>query len=107
MSENKFVGVWHIYEMEQWEEDYCNMEVQAYIEVKPDFTGKFQFGLVSGWMDCELDDERLEFTWVGNEECDEAQGSGWLKLKDEKTLQGKIKFHEGDSSLLMARRVEG
>lgn len=26
-----FVGTWHIYEMEMWDEDYFNMEVQAYI----------------------------------------------------------------------------
>jgi hypothetical protein len=25
----KFVGTWHIYEMEMWDEDYFNMEVQA------------------------------------------------------------------------------
>lgn len=26
-----FTGTWHIYEMEAWDEDYFNMEVQAYI----------------------------------------------------------------------------
>lgn len=24
-----FTGEWHIYEMEQWDEDYFNMDVQA------------------------------------------------------------------------------
>ena len=26
-----FTGTWHIYEMEAWDEDYFNMDVQAYI----------------------------------------------------------------------------
>ena len=28
-----FTGTWHIYEMEAWDEDYFNMEVQAYIRI--------------------------------------------------------------------------
>ena len=30
----KFEGTWHITAMENWDEDYFNMEVQAYIEVQ-------------------------------------------------------------------------
>jgi len=48
----------------------------------------------------------LEFTWAGNDECDEAFGSGWLELKDTKTLHGKIKFHQGESSTLVARMAK-
>ena len=29
----KFTGTWHIYEMSMWDEDYFNMEVQAYIQI--------------------------------------------------------------------------
>jgi hypothetical protein len=36
--------------MELWDEDYINMEVQAYIEVRSDNLGNFQFGLVSGYL---------------------------------------------------------
>ena len=32
--------------MEQWGEDYFNMEVQAYIKIEPAMMGCFQFGLV-------------------------------------------------------------
>lgn len=103
----KFEGTWHIYEMEQWDEDYFNMDVQAFIKIASKGTGNFQFGLVSGQLDIdEIDgDGRLEFTWSGSDECDEAFGSGWIALKDENTLKGKIKFHEGDSSKFMARRA--
>jgi hypothetical protein len=30
-----FIGTWHIYEMSEWDEDYFNMETQAYIEIEP------------------------------------------------------------------------
>lgn len=78
-----FTGTWHIYEMEAWDEDYFNMDVQAYIRIDPNNLGVFQFGLVSGGLDGKLvdsaDGERFEFTWEGNDECDPACGSGWIR----------------------------
>jgi hypothetical protein len=50
----KFEGIWHITEMENWDEDYFNMEVQAYIEIDERGSGDFQFGLVTGAIDGEL-----------------------------------------------------
>ncbi len=105
----KFEGTWHITEMELWDEDYLNMEEQAYITVTKRCTGEFQFGLVFGMLDGEVvkdgETERFEFTWEGNDECDRAFGSGWLKAKGKATLEGRIAFHEGDSSLLTAERA--
>lgn len=105
----KLSGTWHIYEMENWDEDYFNMEVQAYIEINERGAGDFQFGLVTGQIDGEIvkdqSGEKLEFTWEGGDENDEASGSGWLRLKDKNTLEGKIKFHGGDSSLFSAKRA--
>ena len=100
-------GTWHIYEMEAWDEDYFNMEVQAFIEIMPKYTGHFQFGLVRGSLDMdEIDgDGRMGFTWNGADENDEASGGGWLKLKDKNTLEGKIKFHQGDRSTILAKRA--
>lgn len=106
----KFAGTWHIYEMEMWDADYFNMEVQAYIKINSQGLGDFQFGLVSGQIDGEVvregSDERFEFTWEGNDECDPASGSGWVRLKDKNTMAGKIKFHLGDSSKFLARRAK-
>jgi hypothetical protein len=102
----KFEGTWHITEMENWDEDYFNMEVQAYIEIDERGYGDFQFGLVTGQIDGEVVKDKLgekvEFTWDGSDENDEASGSGWMRLKDEDTLEGKIKIHGGDSSLFLA-----
>lgn len=79
------------------------MEVQAYITLNQGGAGDFQFGLVAGGLDGEFvrggDTERFEFTWEGNDECDEVSGSGWLRLKSADEVEGSIKLHGGRFSL--------
>jgi hypothetical protein len=105
-----FVGLWHITEMEEWDEDYFNMDVKAFFHVKEGGLGSFQFGLVSGQLDGEIEkaagQERFFFTWDGMDEMEPMSGSGWLVLKTPNTLEGKIKLHLGDSSMLWAKRVD-
>ncbi|MDY7013523.1 MAG: hypothetical protein SVX43_07925 [Cyanobacteriota bacterium] len=105
-----FNGRWHITEMSQWDEDYFNMEVQAYLEINPGGLGEFQFGLVWGQLDgreTKIERETIySFSWEGNDECDPASGSGWCKLKDGNTLEGEIQIHRGDSSTFIAERAE-
>lgn len=105
-----FTGTWHIYEMEMWDEDYFDMEVQAYIRIDPNKSGDFQFGLVSGEIDGKvvkcLNGKRFEFTWEGNDECDPASGSGWVKIKEKDLLEGEIRIHNGESSGFMARKAK-
>lgn len=102
-------GTWHITEMEMWDEDYLNMEVQAYIRIEERGTGDFQFGLVSGSIDGHVEqvgsDPRFTFTWEGRAEMDPVSGSGWLKPVGEEEAKGMIKFHLGDRSRLTARRA--
>jgi hypothetical protein len=106
----KYEGVWHILEMDMWDEDYFNMEVQAYIRIGSNGIGDFQFGLVSGGLDGEVvktgNLERFEFTWEGQDEMDPASGSGWLRLSGKDKARGRIKFHLGDSSEFHAIRAE-
>lgn len=103
-----FTGTWHIYEMELWDEDYFDMDVQAYILIEPDNMGYFQFGLVYGDIDGRIvdyaDGKRFEFTWEGNDECDHVFGSGWVKIREKDVLEGEFRFHRGDSSSFLARR---
>lgn len=67
----------------------------------------FQFGLVTGEIDGEVvsyaNEKMFEFTWEGNDECDPATGSGWVRIKGKDVLDGKIRFHNGDSSTFLAR----
>ena len=106
----KFEGSWHIQEMEAWDEDYFNMDVQAYFQIESNSLGSFQFGLVSGQLDGETDkiggEEIFVFSWEGNDECDPASGCGWCRLRDENTIEGSIKLHLGDNSTFLAERVE-
>jgi hypothetical protein len=108
-SNHSLIGLWHIYEMDMWDEDYFNMETQAYIEITPTNGGEFQFGLVTGSIDGDLEDnngeERFVFTWDGADEMDEASGSGWLQLSSKDEVEGLIKMHGGDRSIFKARKA--
>lgn len=95
-----FSGTWHIYEMEMWDEDYFNMEVQACIHINENGGGDFQFGLVScglhGKIANYVGQERFEFTFSGSDECEHTNGSGWIVLKDKDKIEGEFKFHLGE-----------
>lgn len=102
-----FVGRWTIIEMEEWDQEYINMEVPGHFTFKKDGTGHFQFGLVQGRMDCHSesvdDSERIEFSWEGQDELDPASGRGWAVIENEE-MHGRIFFHQGDDSTFQARR---
>lgn len=106
----EFTGTWHIYEMELWDEEDFNMDVQAYIKIKPDNLGNFQFGLVSGEIDGRIveyaDGKRFEFTFEGNEECTPVSGFAWVRFKEKNELEGEFRFHHGDSSTFSARKAK-
>ncbi|MFW6359396.1 MAG: hypothetical protein ACOC0N_09335 [Chroococcales cyanobacterium] len=108
-ANHPFIGTWHIYEMSQWDEDYFNMETQAYVEIQGNNLGSFQFGLVYGSLKGYLEEvngqQRFSFTWEGNAEMDEAMGSGWLQLDGDNELEGFIKFHLGDNSTFRATKA--
>lgn len=105
-----FKGMWHIYEMELWDEGYFNMEVQAYIKIGSRNLGDFHFGLVSGVIDGKVvrypDRTRFEFTFEGDDEGDPVSGFGWITLKEKDVIEGEFRFHLGDDSTFLARRAE-
>ena len=120
--EHPFVGKWHITGMEQWDDDYVNMELHAFVEIGPDNQGSFQFGLVRGELDGYVENsegeppngprdstqvtaDRFMFTWEGFDELDEVSGNGWMRLTSVNRVVGLIKFHGGDRSTFQARRV--
>ena len=106
----QYQGKWRITEMDEWDSDYLDMEVEAYIEIDSKGSGEFQFGLVFGQIDGVVvknrGDERLEFTWEGNDESEATFGSGWLQLNDKDSIEGRIKIHQSDSSGLVAERIK-
>lgn len=102
-----FTGRWDIVSMETWDEDYFNVEVQAFVEFEKNGIGRFQFGYVLGcidWRPATRDGKPgVEWSWDGTDEVVPVQGRGWAILQDG-DLHGKILFHRGDESGLVAKR---
>ena len=103
------VGNWRITEMEAWDADYFDMEVPAYLTVRKDLTGEFQFGLVQAQLDGKLESadtlSRLAFSWSGFDENDPVNGRGWLSATGDQA-EGRIFIHLGDESGFKAERAE-
>jgi hypothetical protein len=105
-----FVGAWRIVEMEQWDQDYVDMEVPGFLRIQTDGTGEFQFGLVSGEIDGRVEQAvgatRFAFSWEGQEELDPASGRGWAVI-EEGQLRGRIYMHLSDDSAFRAIKQPG
>src|SRR4051794_37192829 len=86
-SDSPFLGRWHIVSMSTWDKDYCNEEVQAYLEFDAKGSGSFQFGYVQGNLDCQLttrcEEPAVEWTWDGSDGADGTHmtGRGWAVLQ--------------------------
>lgn len=108
-TKSSFEGRWHIVSMTLWDEDFINAEVQGFIEFDDKNSGSFQFGYVSGNMDCRLTTRdggpAVEWTWDGNDEMDHAEGRGWAVLTGNE-LHGMIFFDQGDDSGFVAKRMK-
>ncbi len=106
----RFEGKWNIVEMSNWDEDYFNMEVRAYIRIEKGGTGEFQFGLVSGALSGDFENTQngaiFDFTWDGRDECDLANGDGWMETQDGKTAEGEFRIHQGDRSRFVAKKAK-
>ncbi len=100
-----FTGTWMIEEMEMWDKGFIDMDVPGYLRFNKDNTGDFQFGLVRGFMDFQVEGakgkERIEFTWEGSDEMDPASGRGWASIENGELI-GRIFFHFGDNSSFRA-----
>ena len=102
-----FVGKWRIFEMEVWGQEYVDMEVPGYFRIGSDGTGRFQFGLVSGDIDGQVEQwnnaPRFDFSWSGQEENDPVCGRGWAIIENGE-LTGRIYLHLSDDSAFRATK---
>ena len=94
-------GKWRIVELPGYEDDYADMMEPAFIDFA---AGAFAFGCVTGPFPGGGDHDAVEFDWDGNDEMDEACGSGWAELQPDGSLVGEIHFHNGDDIAFTARR---
>jgi hypothetical protein len=86
---------------DQWDQEFVDAEVPGFFEFKASGTGQFQFGYVSGEIDCQACTRdakpTMEFTWDGSDEMDRAHGRGWAVLNGNE-IEGMIAFHRGNGS---------
>jgi hypothetical protein len=102
----EFVGKWRIVETEVWDREALDMLVPAHMTFETNRHARFEMICVVGEMDCEFGEDRVDFTWAGNDEMDEASGRGWALIEKDGTLRGRLAFHHGDKSSFVARREE-
>lgn len=104
-SKNPFIGTWRIVEMEDWDQDFVNMEVPGHFTFEKDDLGHFQFGGVSGELDCRTtrvaDQDRIEFSWAGEDDMNPESGRGWATITNDQ-IHGRIYIHLGDDSAFRA-----
>ena len=89
--------------MEQWNQDYIDLEETGYFRFSKDGMGTFVFGTVNGFMDCRYDNnknaKRVEFSRDGTSESDPDCGRDWFELPEAADeLCGMLFIHNGDES---------
>jgi hypothetical protein len=96
------LGNFHITHMDEWDQDFVDAEVPGYVRFDRHGRGKFQFGYVTGQMDCKQTERdgrpAVEWTFEGNDEMDPITGRGWAVLQGDGTLEGMLFIHTGGSS---------
>jgi hypothetical protein len=109
MKSEKAVGTWRITSMEVWDADYVDMQVPAYLTIRDDLMGTFQFGLVQGDIDARVSEvdgvAHVEFSWSGTDENEPLSGRGWMDVAGSRA-EGRIFIHLSDDSAFAATRQE-
>jgi hypothetical protein len=107
MAKSKSVtGKFRITHMDEWDQSFVDAEIPGFILFDRNGRGEFQFGCVSGTMDCERTERNgkpaVEWSFEGHDDRDPISGRGWAVLQDDGTLAGKFSIHNGDSSAFTA-----
>ena len=95
---------WRTIEMALWDKEFIDMMEPAYIAFDSKLGGEFAFGCITGSIHRRKSTSGVEFTWEGNDEMDQASGAGWAEIQKDGSLEGEIRFHNGDDSTFKARR---
>jgi len=80
------------------------MVVPAHMTLKQNGLGNFQMIAVQGDIDARFEDNRVEFSWVGDDDGSETSGRGWGEVGKDGKLRGRIYFHLGDDSSFVAKK---
>jgi len=106
---NPYLGKWRIFEMEMWDQDYIDLVTDGHFTFGKDRIGNFEFGAVVAETEYSIEEfgntERVEFSFVGQDEYDPVSGRGWAMIEND-ILTGKILFHAGDESEFKAKKIK-
>ncbi len=76
-----FLGAWRITETEVWDKDALDLVVPAHLTFTADGLGHFQMIAVQGDIDARFEGNRVEFSWVGDDDGSETNGRGWGEIR--------------------------
>lgn len=105
----QIIGKWKITEMEQWDLAFIDAQGSGYFEFTASNRGSFVFGYVEGDLSFNIsktEPNRIDYSWSGQDEMDEASGSGYFKIVSDDEIYGFIRFYQGDSSWVKAKRIQ-
>ena len=95
--------------MEQWDLKFVDEQSPGYFEFRSNNQGSFMFGYVEGeinFREFKNDKNKIEYSWVGQDEMDDASGRGYFEIISDDEIYGEISFHQGDSSWVKAKRMK-
>lgn len=100
-----FNGYWRITWMREWDEDCIDLVQPGYFRLDDD-PGAFGFGAVTAEIGARFthDGHRVDFSWSGMDEGDEASRRGWFTLTDVNTAEERLFFHLGDDCRIGIQR---
>jgi len=102
------IGRRRLTRMSNWDNEFMDAEVPAFIEFTAGGRGEFHFGYVQCGIDWEPEPRQgrpgLAFTFEGSDEMDPTRGRGWAVLRSDGSLSGRLYFHRGDDSSFSAKR---
>ena len=107
-------GKWQVAEIPDLTEDYLDLtpgpHVMLEVKARSEIDGTYQFGAQSGELDGRLEQIpdgrlRLSFTFEGEDELDPVHGYGEAILVDENTLDGYMRYHQGNTYRFIWKRI--
>ena len=108
-------GKWRVAEVPNLTDDYLELTPDPHVALKVrargEIDGTYQFGAQGGELDGRLEQlaggrVRLSFTFEGEDELDPVHGYGEAVLADENTLDGYMRYHQGDTYRFIWKREQ-
>jgi hypothetical protein len=102
MSKHPIIGRWRIIESDMWDKDYLDLVEPAKAIFDDQGHGELIFGVVDVGLSLKYSPTMIAFTFEGDAEGDEVNGSGWADILEDGTLEIEFNFLNGDEAMFKA-----